>query len=299
MSVRFTLALLALTLLSSGGFAGGCSRCGSDGRPAVLVLSSSHAPSDSAARGRLEAALTEGAGFPVEVRVASSPVAGIEAFGANAADVGLLPVTQYLFARQEYGVEARLQVRRAAGAGFVGEIVVRADSPYRALADLAGKRIAYAGEFSTSGFLLPAARLADEGVEVEAEFAGGHDEAVARLEAGTVDAAATYRGVTERRAGLRAVATTEPIPNEPVFVRAGIDVERARRLLEALVAWSKTPEGAGVLDGMADVTGFEPVTDAVYDALRDRVRSAGRTTADLVPGGRALIWANNQPILAP
>lgn len=271
----------------------GCDK--SAGGPVVVVLSPAHAPAGGAAAVEaLQARLTALSGVPVKVQLATTSLQAIEAFGGTQSHIGLLPVTEYLFARQAYGVEARLQVQRAAGARYVGEIVVTSDSKLKTVGDLTGKRIAYTDEFSTSGFLLPAALVASQGVKPKAVFAGSHEAAVAALRAGDVDAAATYGGVAAKDAKLKVLATTEPIPNEPVFVAKGVDPARAKAVLDAL---AKVADEGGLTE-LAGITSMQPIHHDAYASLLERVRAAGRSTADLVPGGRAISLAN-EPILGP
>jgi phosphonate transport system substrate-binding protein len=268
---------------------------GTAGRPLVMLLAPSHAPTGGpAALAPLEAALGAATGVAVAVRVAPTAVAAIEAFGRQRADVGLFSVTEYLFTRQQYGVEARLQVLRdEAKSRYAGEILVRADGPLRSLSDLAGKTLACADEMSTSGFLLPAALLADAGVGVEVVFAGSHEAALARLMAGQADAAAVYHGAARDAGAVRVLAETASIPNEPVFVRRGLDPALATKVLAGLQAFAASPEGPAVLGRLAAARRFAPVTDAAYDALREQVARAGRSVADLVPSGRFIAGANN------
>src|SRR5258706_329444 len=102
--------------------AAGCQRrdlaaVGGPRAPLVLLVSPSHAagarPDELRALGSL---LGGASGLAVEVRVAATPEAAVQAFGRDEADAGLLSLFEYLLARQEYGVDARLQVLRDGGA---------------------------------------------------------------------------------------------------------------------------------------------------------------------------------------
>ncbi len=263
------------------------------------MLSPSHAPADLEVLTKLGAALKAETGLAVEVTVAATPEKAIEAFGSAQADVGLLSPTEFLFTRSEYGVRARLQVERAAHAhDYVGEIFVRADGGAATIAELAGEKVAYANPLSTSGFLLPAALLADAGVDVEAVFAGGHAEAIAALKAGDVAAAASYHGAGAKEPTLKVLAKTVAIPNEPIFVRDDLAEDKAKAIVAALTKLAGTPEGKALLRPLADIEGLIAIDDAAYDALLVQVQKAGVSVADLVPSGRTISWSNN-PILGP
>ncbi|MBI2901911.1 MAG: PhnD/SsuA/transferrin family substrate-binding protein [Planctomycetes bacterium] len=262
---------------------------GRPGNPVVFVLSPEHGSRlTPEQRGAMAAFLQAESGLAVEVRVAASPLEAVEAFGTRGrrGDIGLLKLFEYLLARGEYEVEARLQVLRAGeSSSFCGEVLVRADGPIRSVRDLEGRSVAYVDPYSTSGFVFPAKLLADAGVRVKADFARSHAEALARLRAGQADAAATYAGAAAADPALRAVARTETIPNEPVFFRRGLDAGKKERLVEALRKLAATAEGCLLLRTVADTTGFRPIGDDHYLGVLAAIRAAGRTIVDVVPEG--------------
>jgi phosphonate transport system substrate-binding protein len=285
------LLLAGLSLLGCGRSEG---EIGTPGTPVILLLSPAHAaratPEDRAALGAL---LTKESGLAVEVRAAASAAEAIDAFrSARGADVGLLNLFEYLLARAEYGAEAGLQVLRGAGeTEYAGEILVRADGPVAAVKDLAGKRLAYVDAYSTSGYALPAQLLAAAGVAVSPEFAGSPERALSMLREGKVDAAAVYRGAAAKDPALRVIATTETVPNEPVFFRKGLDPEKKTKLVEALKRAAATPEGRRLLSGIADISGFRDAAAAGYDSAAALVQASGRDIRDLVERG----WDVNRP----
>ncbi len=259
---------------------------GKPGTPIVFVLSQQHgARLGPEERQAMAAHLQRESGLVVEVRVAPSSLDGIEGF-ARTADVGLLPLFEYLLAQKEYAVEARLQILRESGATtYAGEILVPANSTWRALADLQGKRFAYVDPYSTSGFVFPAKLLADAGIRVAPEFAGSHEEVIARLTDGRVDAGATYAGAASRERGLRAIARTEAIPNEPLFFRRDLPPEKRDRLLAAMQSFARTKEGQAILRRMGGVTGFRDIENAHYHPVLAALRAAGKSVYEVVPDG--------------
>lgn len=261
-------------------------RLGEADSPLLFILSHDHgrrfSPGD---REALAALLSRESGLYIEVEIAATPLDAIEAFGGRA-DAGLLPLFQYALARKEYAVEAGLQVLREGGAeGYTGVVLVRAEGPVRAVGDLAGKRIAYVDPFSTSGFVFPAKMLADASVAPVPEFAGGHEEALARLRAGGVEAAATYAGADGGDSALRVLVRTDTIPNEPVFFRAGLRPEKKERLAAAIRNLGATPEGTAILAKTADISGFRPIEDEDYAGVGQAIRDAGRSVYEVVPDG--------------
>ncbi len=297
--VRFPSVGLALAVLFGVSATLGCNKrdstsIGTAGNPVVLVVSPTHGPSGHKAApetfAQLGQALTSGAGFTVEVRAAANPVAAIEAFGNGQGDLGLLTLMEFLLARQEYGVEARLQVLRGGAASYTAQVLVKEDSPITAVEGLRGKTLAFVDAFSVSGYLLPATLLT--GLDVRAEFTGSHEASLDALRAGRVDAAATYGGEPTRTVGLRALATTRAVPNEPVFVRKGLDVQKANAVVAALEKLATTPQGNEALHQWGGVDGFRPTTDEAYADARTMLRDVGRRLEEAVPGGRSIVVSN-------
>lgn len=126
-------------------------------------------------------------------------------------------------------------------------MVVRADSPVRALADMRGRSLGWADPRSASGYLVPRAAFMAMGLDPtagrffgETMFAGGHEAGVLGVLAGKWDAAFAWvsgqgdpmRGFTrgslrimvdgrELNAGrLRMIWTSPPLMNGPLVVRA-------------------------------------------------------------------------------
>lgn len=259
---------------------------GSAATPIVFLLSQQHgAQLTGDDRQALATFLKNESGLVVDVRVAPSSFDGIAGF-ADTADVGILGLFEYLLARAEYAVDAQLQVLRENGvATYTGEILVPSQSPVKEVKELQGKRFAYVDAFSTSGFVFPAKLLADADVHVTPEFAGSPGEVLARLKDGRVDAGAVYAGANSDTVALRVVATTEGIPNEPVFFRRALAPEKREKLRGALEKLGSTPEGRTILHRIASITGFRRIDDAHYEPVLATVRAAGKTIYEVVPEG--------------
>ncbi len=107
---------------------------------------------------------------------------------------GLLRPRHHHRRRHRAGGRAAPQHRRSTG--YYSVVYVRADSPYKTMDDLKGKKIALVDPNSTSGnnapryFLNKAGYTVDTYLRLQASIAGSHDNAVLALAQGTVDAAA-------------------------------------------------------------------------------------------------------------
>lgn len=223
-------------------------------------------------------------GVPVQTFVATNYTGLVEAMGARKTDVSFIPPLAYVLAHDGHGVEVVLKAVRRGTSTYRAQILVAADSPYRSLADLRGRRFAFTDPASTSGYMFAHLMLREAGVDpqkdLETIFAGGHDKAIIALYQGEVDGAATfedarvyvektYPDVYEK---TRVLAYSEPIPNDSVAVRPGLDPALRERIVQAFLAVAATPEGQAVLKELYRIEGFEPATDAEYDMVRRAVK---------------------------
>jgi phosphonate transport system substrate-binding protein len=265
--------------------------------PLVLLLSPAHGAGPQELES-LTAALAEASGLNIEIVVAPSPQAAVTRIGTSTWDVAMLELFDYLFCHQEYGVEAGLQVlRHGAERSHRGELLVRAEGGAAELSGLQGKPVAFVTRYSTSGFLFPAALLAEAGVVPEPLFAGSHEAAVVELRAGRADAAAVYSGLAAADPGLRVLATTQPIPNEPVFFRRGLTPETRLRLARGFQDVARSSRGAALLGPLADITGFVEADDATWRDVHQAIEAAGNSVEDLVPQGWRLRHESHRSLL--
>ena len=286
--------LLALLLLAACG-PRDLDAVGAADTPLVLLLSPSHGASE-AELAVLAAAVGEASGLAIEIVVAPSTQGAVTRVGTSTWDAAILPLFDYLFCHQEHRVEAGLQLlRHGADRTHRGELLVRADGGPTALAGLAGRPVAFVTRYSTSGFLFPAALLAQAGVEPTPSFAGSHEAALVELREGRADAAAVYEGMAAGDASLRSLATTSPIPNEPVFFRRGLAPEKRSLLVRALLEVSQA--SPTLLAPVADTTGFVEADDATWHAVHDAIEAAGNQVEDLVPQGWRLRHESHRSLL--
>lgn len=175
-------------------------------------------------------------------------------------------------------------------------ILTREDSPIQKLADLRDKRFGFVDQRSSSGWLFPASRLLDEGInpltDIKGRFYGNHARVIAAIASGEVDAGATYnaalkegRGAIPGAKNLRVIARTERIPYDAYVVRSGFPVEAILGLQKAISSVS-TRDSAGrrALESLSDINGFIRVDDSHYRRVRD-TEDRVRSLLDL-PGGK-------------
>jgi phosphate/phosphite/phosphonate ABC transporter binding protein len=199
-------------------------------------------------------------------------------------DVGWLPPLVYLELERRGGAQALLTSRRAGKNEYACVLVVRSDTPYRALADLAGARVAWVDPLSASGYVFPRIQLASKGYDPRKLFStetffGAHDVSLAAVADRTADVTATFaqdrddlvRGrwrEMSSAAELRVLENLGSIPMDLLGVRPEMPAEVRARLTEAFVAACHDERVRGITRRIFDVEEFSKEGFARYDDLR-------------------------------
>ena len=261
----------------------------------TMVVVPSGDPEQIARAAEDVAALVEqSTGHTVFAYVAGCYGAAVDALATGDADFGWLPATPYVIAHDRYGVAVKLVAVRFGSAYYRGQFLVRKDSGIDDLADLAGKNFAFPDALSASGFLYPAVHISrTQGVTYatffgDTVFAGSHDAVVAAVYdsdyAGTpIDGGAAYEDARNAVLGdypdvfteTKVIAYTDPIPNDTVSVRAGLDPVVAGEVVSGLLAAAASPEGLDALSRLYGIEGLQLVDDSDYDVVRDVVSAFG------------------------
>lgn len=121
-------------------------------------------------------------------------------------------------------------------------VLVRADSPYRSMADLKGKRVAHTSATSNSGNLAPRALFPAQGLGPDQDdrvvYSGGHDRSVMGVNAGDYDAAPVASDVFNRmaargqvrRENFRVLWESPPFPTSSFALAHDLRPELAQRI---------------------------------------------------------------------
>lgn len=247
-------------------------------RALVIVFGPHHAPvSAELLRARLESSST----LKLELRAVKSSDEAVDLVQSGGADAALLPLFDYLFCAGVFEVEPLVQVVRHDVVTQSSELLVPAESALRDLAGLRGQRVGYVDQYSVTGFLLPAAQLGEAGIAVEPVWLGSHDAVLAAVKEGKVAAGATYAGHSTTVSGLRVLATTGAVANEPLFVQTRVPTEVRGALKRALLA----EQDAKSLEGLAEATSFRAPPAGTYESALVTLKSAGLRVEDTLEGG--------------
>jgi len=163
-------------------------------------------------------ALKQATGLTFEVSVPTSYAATIESMCASPANtMGFIPALGYVLANNRCGVEVAGAAVRYGLSWYTQEYLVQRDSPYKTLADLAGKKWAVPDRGSTSGFLYPSAEFEANGIQPgEIIEAGGHGAAVLAVYNGEVDFSTAFYSPPLLPAG-KWIYGQDPEPFDPTI----------------------------------------------------------------------------------
>ncbi|HET8540689.1 MAG TPA: phosphate/phosphite/phosphonate ABC transporter substrate-binding protein [Anaeromyxobacter sp.] len=167
---------------------------------------------------------------------------------------------------------------REVGARTKGVLVVRKDATFSKLADLKGSTIAIPSAGSFGAAVLPMFALQQEAgldlqKDVKVVVAGSHE---AGFQAVLQGKAAASGGLTRTfellpeadRAKLRIFYTTKDYSPLPFAARKDVPADVVAKVQKAIVAFSKDPANAAILETLNMKKGFEAAKPADWDDVR-------------------------------
>ena len=282
---------LLLLLLVAGLAAAGAVACG-DGtsqKLVIAILPTSTPEQLSAQASELEKFLEERVGVDVELRFPTTYAGVIEALRFGHADAAFMSAWPAALANKHAGAEVVLaEVRevtidqaKTEAPYYFSYWVVPKDSPYRSLGELRGKKAAFPSQLSTSGYVVPMARLVELGFlkapekdkQVDGKdffgvvlFAGGYAQAWEALKAGQVDVTIIAGDVPEKLyqevlANTRVLEKQGPIPSHAVLFSKDLKDPLRSKLTKALMELGQ-PENRDLMRKFISgiFVRFEPTT---------------------------------------
>ncbi|MGH2417992.1 MAG: PhnD/SsuA/transferrin family substrate-binding protein, partial [Candidatus Limnocylindria bacterium] len=176
---------------------------------------------------------------------------------------------------------------------YFSDVIVRADSPWRSLEELDGRRWAFNEPYSHSGFMVALHGLATLGATAsfigEAIEAGFHDDAIQLVRDGRADWAAIDSQVLDLalrrdprlRRDIRVIETLGPSTIQPVVASARrLTASQRTAARETLLSMHTEPGDRMVLRA-AGIERFVAAADADYDDIRGMLDAVSR--AGLLP----------------
>ncbi|CAM5770521.1 phosphonate ABC transporter substrate-binding protein [Labrys miyagiensis] len=244
--------------------------------------------------------LAKQVGVPVKLNIANDYAAVIEAQRAGFAQIAFYGPASYARAVITGVAAEPVAVSRHNNGltGYYSVIYVKAESPYKTVADLKGKKLALVDPNSTSGNNAPRYGLHSEGIDIDSFFgssfyAGSHDNAVLALAQGTADAAANSwnseddsnltrmlsRGILKKddgtlmtKADFRVIYKTPFLPEGPYAVLSSLPDDLKKKIATALTDYAKNDKPN--FDKLSDGKDLElaPISAKEYEPIVEMVK---------------------------
>ncbi len=248
----------------------------------------------------IKAYLEANTDWKFKVSIPANYVAVVEALGTERADIASLNTFGYILAHDKYKAHARLTVVRYGKSTYQSQIITHVDNNINSLADITGKKVAFVDPASASGYLLPLKLFKEKNIKPsETMFAMRHDNVVSMIYQNQVDAGATFYSPVEEgkiqdarrlvktqypdvEEKIKIVKLTEPIPNDPIVFRDGMDEAMVKKVIDTMKVFITTEEGKTAFKNSLSVTSFVDSTDADYDAVRIMLKTIGKSADEML-----------------
>jgi phosphonate transport system substrate-binding protein len=228
--------------------------------------------------------LSKEIGVPVKLRVVGDYAAVIEGQRAEQIHIAYYGPASYARARM-IGVKTTpfaIEVAKGGVKGYHSVFYVKANSPYKTIADLKGKNLGLVDPNSTSGNNVP--RFAMNSMKINPEeffgkvvYTGSHVNAVMALNQGTVDVAANWwnnetdselirmadKGMVKKE-DFRMIYKSDQIVNSPVAYLDSLPADLKKRIEQAFLNAAQKDKAA--FDKLSDGKNepFQTVTHEAY-----------------------------------
>lgn len=159
--------------------------------------------------------------------------------------------------------------KKGGGFGYTLQLITRADSPIKSLADLKGKRVAHVSPSSNSGHIAPQALFTAQGItpgkDYQILFSGKHDNSIMGVVNGDYDAAPVASSVVDRMAArnmfkkeqLRTVYESGQFPRTAYGVAHNLTPGLKAKIREAFLTFPF--KGSKLGADFKDIERFAPI----------------------------------------
>ena len=143
----------------------------------------------------------------------------------------------------------------------------------------AGTKVAFVDPSSTSGYLVPAGEMVDQGLtldELETTFAGGHDASVLAVYNGDVEVGTSFDDARTLVSGefsdvgekVVVFAFSQEIPNDGFVVLSSLPQSLKDAITEFMLDFAESEEGATVLNNIYEIEGLREADPAVLEGVK-------------------------------
>jgi phosphonate transport system substrate-binding protein len=224
-------------------------------------------------------------GAKVELTVPTNYAAVVEAVSNDRVDIAYFGGFTFVQASARAG--ALPLVQRERDQNFHSLFITQPNGPIHSLADLKGHSFAFGDVNSTSGHLMPAYFMQQQGVDHsvidKAIYTGGHDATALAVANGKVDAGAMDELVYGRmikegklkESQVRIFYTTPPFFDYVWAARKGLNPATAKAFTDAMLALDTgNTEQKTILD-LLSASKYVKAEDSSYGPLRQAAKDAG------------------------
>lgn len=262
-----------------------CAACAKADTEVGRSLTFGVVPQQSATRlaeewGPLLAEIGRRASVQIVFRTAPTIPAFEEHLGKGAYDLAYMNPYHYVVFHDVAGYRA---LAREKNRRLSGVVVVRADSSYRVLSDLAGKSLALPAPAAFAASILPQSEFARLKIPIDVTYVSSHDSVYRNVAAGLAAAGGGIQRTlaaapAEVRAVLRVLAETPPYTPHAIAVHPRVNHAVSERLTAVMVALDSDQVGRKVLETLK-FSGIMLAKDADWNDIRAlNIRSSERVS---------------------
>jgi len=230
--------------------------------------------------------LSKETGYKFDLLLKNTYQEVVNSLGNGETLFALLGPLTYLDAYARFGTPPIAKSKTKDNQQFFNSVIVTGpDRQINNVAQLNGKKVAFASLWSTSGNLIPRYMLAREGIHLDKLSTyhnfNYHETVVKKVLSNEYDAGGVRKSVADRYLfyGLKIIATSDPIPTGPVVVSPEAPYKVVRKVQQALLSMAETEKGREVLAKLdpEQQGGFVAASDADYSGIRKMINDVPKT----------------------